>query len=937
MLVDQADRSTAGLAYAAGAFDAETMARTAGHLRTTLETVTRDPATTVGEVPLLAPHEQRQALHLWNATSVPFDRDATVHGLFEHSADTTPVVVAAEIDEATLTYGELEARANRVAWRLRELGARPGVRIGVLLDRSLEMPVALLGVLKSGAAYVPLEPDLPRERIALTLADAGAEVVVTVDAHRDLLPTGDAAPEVVALDGGASALEGVSTDRPPPLAEAGDVAYVLFTSGSTGRPKAAQIEHRGVVNLVTWIADRCALGPDDRVMLKTPYSHDISVPEFFVTFAVGGRLVIAPPDAHRDPGDLIALVDRAGVTVIHFVPTMLREFVADPAVATCTSLRHVFVGGEALTRDLAEHFSATLDATLHNVYGPTEATDYTTSWEVRPDAAAIAPIGTPIANMRTYVLDAALRPLPVGVPGELCVAGAGVGRGYLNRPELTAERFVPDPFDPDGGRLYRSGDICVRRADGTLEFVRRDDGQVKIRGHRVELGEVEATLLGHAGVAEAGVLVREDEPGLRRLVAYVVPAPGAAPTVSELRTWCADRVPEYAVPSAFVTLDGLPHTPSGKLDRRALPAPDLDRPELATAFVAPRTDADRTLCDIWASVLGLGRVGIHDDFFELGGDSILAIRIASRAKRAGLPLAVRDLFAHGTVAGLVTALAERRSGGGEDDEAGRLRSAPLSPVGWLDEARLDRLTTARPGLEDAYPLTPMQSGMLFHTLAAPGAGDYVEQIVVTVEADDARLVEEAWLATLASHAALRTSVTTEIDDRPLALVHPEIEPDVRWRDWRGAGRERRRELLEELLAADRREDFDPLRPPLWRLILARVEDRRWICVWSHHHLLLDGWSVKRLLSDLPDVAERVAGAPARRRPRRPGRGRSATSSRGSSAWTTPRRSSSGPRSSTACARAPSRRSPRRRRAAVSGARDGSWSAPASTRSRAGRG
>ena len=865
-VLDHGDRATAGFNYSSDLFDAESIARVAGHLRTVLEAAVSDPSVPVGDLPLLTAIEQRQAIHLWNQTSVPFEDEATVHELVEAAADRTPLETAVASAEETLTYSELDARANRLANRLRGEGVRPGVRVGVLLERSAAMPVALLGILKAGGAYVPLEPDLPPERIAFALADASAPVVVTHERHRALLPVaGDDAdaptpPTVIALDTDAAALAAEPGDRPASLSSAGDLAYVLFTSGSTGAPKAAQIEHRGVVNLITWIADRHALGPDDRVILKTPYSHDISVPEFFLPLVLGGRLVIAPPGTHRDPDDLVELVNREGVTVIHFVPTMLREFLATPAVETCASLRHVFAGGEALTHDLIEQFSGRLDARLHNVYGPTEATDYTTAWETGPDPAAIAPIGAPIANMRAYVCDPALRLLPAGIPGELCVGGVGVGRGYLNRPELTAEHFVDDPFEP-GGRLYRSGDICRRRPDGTLEFVRRDDGQVKIRGHRVEVGEVEAALAEHPAVGDVGVLAREDEPGLRRLVAYVAVAPEASPpSASELRGWAAARVPEFAVPAAFVTLDRLPRTASGKLDRRALPAPDVGRPDLDTAFVAPETAAERTACEIWAAVLGLDRIGLDDDFFELGGDSILAIRIASRLKAAGIAASVRSLFETSTVRELAAAAeAEPAAPTASATEA---TTAALEPIGWLDAERLAALRGAHPDIEDAHPVTPMQASMLVDTLAQPHAGVYVEQVVVTVEADDRDVVERAWLTTLERHAALRTSVTLEVDGRPAALVHEHVEPDVRAHDWRDAAPNDRDARLERLLAEDRAEDFDPRVPPLWRLLLVRVGERRWTCVWSHHHLLLDGWSVSLLLAELASVGRALAAGTA---------------------------------------------------------------------------
>ncbi len=852
-IFDHGDSLVVGFIQAAGTFDSATMARIAGHYRTVLASSLQNPHRRVGDVHVLTAAEERQIRFLWNRTAMPFPDDVTVHRLIEDAVADYPGAVAVSFRGRTLSYAEFNTAANRVAHRLRALGAGPGTRICVLLERSMEMPIALVGILKSGAAYVPIEPDLPPERIRYTIVDATAPVLVTVTGLiPDGIPDGVA---VLCLDGDAEAIEAESAENPPASARPDDIAYVLYTSGSTGTPKAAQIRHVGVVNLIRWITDEYALGADDRILLKTPYSHDISVPEFFLPLTMSGTLVIAPPDAHRDPDELVDLITRNGVTVVHFVPTMLREFVGTPAVRNCGSLRHVFVGGEALTRDLIEKFSQTIDAQLHNVYGPTEATDYSTAWEVQPDSEPIAPIGRPIANMRTYVVDSAGRLVPVGVAGELCVAGVGVGAGYLNRPDLTAERFVDNPFEDGEGRLYRTGDICMWRADGTLEFVGRDDGQVKIRGHRVELGEVEAALLKQPAIAEAGVLMREDQPDVRRLVAYLVTVDGVGlPSVSGLRAWCETLVPEYAVPSVFIALPALPRTGSGKLDRRALPAPGAERPDLASEYVPPRTPTERSLAAIWGEVLGLRDVGVRDSFFELGGDSILAIRIVAAAKRAGLSSSVRQMFALDTIEAQASLGGQRPA-----DQATTTAGPALSPLGWLDNNAMTALRSAHPDLGDAYPLTPMQQGMLFHSLRRPGSGDYVEQVLSVVDGIDPDAVQRAWVDVLIRHDALRTSVALTLGE-PLAIVHTHIEPDVVHLDWTGLDPGQCRRELEALLDRDRAKDFDVLNPPLWRLFLAREDGGRVRCLWSHHHLLLDGWSVARLLGDVSAALPGDTGA-----------------------------------------------------------------------------
>lgn len=853
LVFDHGASVTAGFNYSTEVFDASTVARIAGHFRTMLASGLDRPTQTVGELQLLTPTEDRQIRHLWNSTDTPYPADATVHGLIENAAADYPAAPAVVFGNQRLTYAELNEAANRVAHRLMALGATPGSRICVLLDRSFEMPIALLAILKVGAAYVPLEPDLPAARIAFMIADTKAPVLVTVSALAPVDIDDDVA--ILELDGHAEAIAAESADNPPPAAGPDDIAYVIYTSGSTGAPKAAQLHHTGVVNLVVWIADRYALGSDDRVLLKTPYSHDISVPEFFIPLMLNGRLVIAPPNAHRDPDELVGLITREGVTVIHFVPTMLREFLSTPAVETCTSLRHVFVAGEALTTDLIELFSETLDAQLHSAYGPTETTDYCTIWEAQPDPAPIAPVGRPMANMRLYVVDSKLRLLPARVPGELAIAGVGVGAGYLNRPELTDSRFVDNPFGP--GKLYLSGDVGMWRADGVLDFIGRQDGQVKVRGHRVELGEVEAALLRHPALSEAAVLLRQDDPGVRRLIAYVVAAedgPGASST--ELRAWCEQRVPEYAVPSVFIALPAMPRTVSGKLDRKKLPAPGKQRPDVSSEYVAPGSEAERTLAAIWRDVLALDEVGVCDSFVELGGDSILAIRIVGLAQRAGLQISVRSLFDNDTIEAQI-AFAAQRAGLSAPVTAPGDPSEPLAPIGWLDSRAFATLRRAHPDMQDAYPLTPIQQGMLFHTLMAPGSGDYVEQAMAVVPATaglEPGVIAQVWVDVLTRHDALRTSVSVELGE-PVAVVHTSVDPVVRELDWTSvddtAG------ALAELLDTDRREDFDPLSPPLWRLYVIGEPGGRVRCVFSHHHLLLDGWSLTRLIDDVDSALRAV--------------------------------------------------------------------------------
>jgi amino acid adenylation domain-containing protein len=430
-----------------------------------------------------------------------------------------------------------------------------------------------------------------------------------------------------------------------------NLAYVIYTSGSTGRPKGVLCVHGGLSNRIAWMQERYGLTDTDRVLQKTPYTFDVSVWEFVWPLAYGARMVLARAGGHRDPGHLSELISSSGVTTIHFVPSMLGAFLDGAELSACGSLRRVIASGEALTPELRRRFFDRLPGLeLHNLYGPTEASIDVTSWACAVDQEGAVPIGGPIANTRAYVLDASGEPVPEGVPGELHLAGAGLARGYLGRAELTAERFVPDPFGAQpGGRLYRTGDLARWRSDGSLEFTGRVDHQVKLRGFRIELGEIESVLLEHEGVSEAAVLARSDAGGEQRLVAYVVGTGDTAPERESLRAHLQERLPEYMIPSVWVDLERLPLTSSGKVDRKALPAPGGARPDLREAYVAPRSDEEEELAGIWAELLGLDRVGVHDNFFELGGDSIQSIQVVARAGRAGLRVTPAQVFQYPTV------------------------------------------------------------------------------------------------------------------------------------------------------------------------------------------------------------------------------------------------------------------------------------------------
>ncbi|WP_435587113.1 amino acid adenylation domain-containing protein [Micromonospora aurantiaca (nom. illeg.)] len=650
--VETVDGLWGKLVFNTDLFDRATVERMAQRWTTLLDAVVAAPDTPVSRLPLL-PAAERDLLAAWNDTTADFPRAETLHGPIEERAAATPDAVAVTIDGLSRTYAELNAQANRVAHRLRAAGVGPETLVGVCAERSVELVAGLLGVLKAGGAYLPLDPEYPADRLAFMVGDADAPVVLVQSHLRDVLP--DTGATVLELDD-ATVWSGQPESDPTPAAGPENLAYVIYTSGSTGRPKGVPNTHRGIVNRLDWMQKTYGLGADDAVLQKTPASFDVSVWEFFWPLRTGARLVLAEPGGHKDSGYLRDLLVSERITTAHFVPSMLTVFLAEDGVEAATALRRVICSGEELPLASAADFTARLPwCGLHNLYGPTEAAIDVTAWACEPDRLAevtSVPIGAPIANLRLHVLDPSGAQCPVGVAGELHIGGVGLARGYHRRPALTAEKFVPDPFSVEpGARLYRTGDLArwVVGPDGAgvIEFLGRIDHQVKLRGLRIELGEIESALREQPGVTEATVIVREDSPGDKRLTAYLV---GEAEHAA-LKAALKDTLPEYMVPAAFVTLDALPLTPNGKLDRKALPAPVVTR-EASVALVEPRDDTERALAAIWSEVLGVDTLGIDDDFFDLGGHSMLATQVVAKIRKAelgGRAVGVMDLFQQRTI------------------------------------------------------------------------------------------------------------------------------------------------------------------------------------------------------------------------------------------------------------------------------------------------
>ncbi|WP_276575231.1 non-ribosomal peptide synthetase, partial [Pseudomonas mosselii] len=720
-------------------------------------------------VPVLPDDERGHLLQACNATAQAGDVEQPVQALFEQQVARDPEAVAVQSEEGQLSYRQLNAEANRLAHHLIALGVQPDDRVAICVERGLSLVVGLLAILKAGGAYVPLDPDYPADRIGHMLADSQPRVLLVQRGTRTLV--GEAALPQVDLDQPSWAGQPDSDPRVPGLNGA-HLAYVIYTSGSTGLPKGVMVEHRNLANLVHWSARRFPAG--GAVLHKTPVSFDASVWELFWPLCSGLRLVLAKPDGQRDPQYLAGLIRQQQVGVVQFVPALLQQFLDQDDSAACASLTDIVCGGGELTEALARQVRQRLpQVRLHNVYGPTETTVDCSVWTLEPGQPipfGALPIGHPIDNTCLYVLDAHDQPVPWGVAGQLHIGGAGVARGYLGLPEQQAERFIASPF-VEGERLYRSGDLVRQAADGSLTFLGRTDHQIKLRGLRIEPGEIEACLNRLAGVREALVLVQRHPHGGDRLVAY---HRGEPQSTDALRQALLARLPEYMVPALFIHLDSWPLTPNGKLDRKALPLPDLQ----ARQYEAPQGETEVLLAEIWSQLLGVERVGRHDNFFELGGHSLLAVTLTARLRQAGLQVDVRTLFGQPSVAALAATLGQ---GGAVTVPANRFPAGctqitpDMLPLVSLDPAAIERIAAAVPGgaanVQDIYPLAPLQEGILYLHLSAVGADPYALRARLRFDSP-ARLqaFAQALEQVIARHDILRTAVLWDGLAQPVQVV-----------------------------------------------------------------------------------------------------------------------------------------------------------------------
>lgn len=830
--------------YNTDLFEEKTIQNLTNHFKTLLTAIVNNPDTPIQTLLLLTKAEKQQILIEWNNTKKDYPTEQCLQQLFEQKVQKTPNAIAVVYEHQQLTYRQLNECSNQLAHYLRELGIKPDVLVGICVERSVEMVIGLLGILKAGGAYVPIDPDYPSERIAFMLEDANVPILLTQNRLVSQLPIKDT--QVICLD--EEKFDNYPQSRPLTEVQSNNLAYVIYTSGSTGKPKGAMNCHQGIVNRLLWMQETYQLDDRDRILQKTPFSFDVSVWEFFWPLITGARLIIAEPEGHRDSAYLVKLIHEQEITTLHFVPSMLQIFIQEPDISRCSSLKRVICSGEALPYDLQQRFFDKLDCELHNLYGPTEAAIDVTYWQCEPNhPLKKVPIGRPVANTQIYILDPYLKPVPIGVAGELHIGGIQVGKGYLNRSELTQEKFIVDPFeDKPQSKLYKTGDLARFLSDGTIEYLGRIDHQVKIRGFRIELGEIEAALTEHEQVKEAIVLAKEDKLKNQSLVAYVVPI---CPQIGEkiknqlysqlvpqLRSFLGQNLPEYMVPNVIMLLESFPLTPNGKVNRRALPIPDNSLLVESKNLVEPVTPTEEILLTIWREILNL-ELGVTDNFFDLGGHSLLGVQMIARIRDIfGADLPLRKLFEKSTVRELSKYIDNIR----ETSEVGekrqivkcdRSKNLPLS----LDQERL-------------WFLEQLTQGILSHNL--PYALELKGEL-------NPEIMEQCFREILQRHETLRTSFQVW-EGLPVQVIAPELNfvlPVIELQDLSELEKETE---IKRLSNQEAQKSFDLSKPPLMRAKLLKVRKKHHILLLTLHHIIADNLSFGIFINELSEIYQTLS-------------------------------------------------------------------------------
>ncbi|MHC2831689.1 amino acid adenylation domain-containing protein [Bacillus sp. F9_6S_D1_P_5] len=807
-----------------------------------LENILKEPKQKIKEISILPNEEKEKVLVEFNETKANYSSNFTIHQLFEKQAERTPEAVAVVYEDQKLTYQELNEKANQLAHYLQKRGIGPDSLVGLCVERSPEMIVGLFGILKAGGAYVPLDPTYPQKRLRYIVEDAGIQVLVTKET---LLGLFSEEIEVICLDQDQEKISLENSTSPDSKVTAENLAYVIYTSGSTGNPKGVMIEHHSVINRLEWMQEKYPISKIDTILQKTPFSFDVSVWELLWWSFVGARVCLLPPGGEKDPRLIVDYIERYSVNIMHFVPSMLSAFLNYMERLTgkknLSSLRHVFTSGEALNTDQVRRFKSVFfnsqGTNLNNLYGPTEATVDVTYFDCDLEQElTLIPIGKPINNTQLYVLDQSLEIVPIGVIGELYIGGVGLARGYLNRPELTSERFISHPFK-EGERLYRTGDLVKYLPDGNLEYIGRIDSQVKIRGFRIELGEIEAALLEHSSVKEAVVLAREDNPGDKRLVAYVV----GNGSRNEWREHLKGRLPSYMIPAHFIEMEVMPLTPNGKIDRKILPAP---KEQLVKENVlSPRTPVEELVASIWSEVLGMEHIGIQDSFFELGGHSLLATQVAFRLQDAfQIELSVRELFEYSTVETLVERIVQLRQRGPKRD---------LPP--------LKRVERGKP-----LPLSYAQQRLWFIDQLEGASALYNIPAVWRLKGRwEPEALEKGWNQLIERHESLRTNFFQGVDGQPMQQICLYVPQSMKRVDLTKLSSVEKEKEMNHLIQREVETPFDLKHGPLIRAQIFQVEKEEWILLCTMHHIISDGWSMEIFLEEWLALYEEVVdGKPA---------------------------------------------------------------------------
>jgi amino acid adenylation domain-containing protein len=836
------------LEYNSDLFDRRTIELLLLHFQTLLENAVADPEDKLSDISLLRPEEEHQLLVEWNRTRGDYRHQRCIHELFEEQVERTPDAVALMHGERHLTYRELNRQANRLARHLRRRGIAVEDVIGLYLERSVEMMVGILGALKSGAAYVALDPLYPAGRLSFMLADAGVSLVLTREGLDEELPPHGA--EVVCLDAIGETLAAEPSGNAPRRAMSDNTAYVVYTSGSTGQPKGVAVQHDSVVNYIEGANVSYRMGPSDRMLQFASFGFDVSAEETFIALTRGAALVLRTEEMLASASTFLGQLREWQVTAMELPTAYWHQITGEETKeewGAARQLRMMIIGGERVWPERVGWWQEATGGRLQlfNACGPTEITIGATLFEVPVDGGVAlrneVPIGYPMPNYESYVLDGKLRPTPVGVAGEMYVGGVGVARGYLNRSGLTAEKFIPHPFSAaEGARLYRTGDMVRNLPDGNIEFLGRVDNQVKVRGFRIELGEIETVLVQHEAVHEAVVIVSDESEAGKRLVAYVVGEGGQELRTAALRSYLKERVPEYMVPAAFVVLDSLPLTTNGKVDRRALPALDQSRPDMEVTYIPPRTVTEELLAEIWSKTLGVELVGIHDNFFNLGGDSIRSLRIVALAKERGLNLSLQQLFQHQTIAELTQEISALE---GQPGLVSRTR--PFSLISDADRRMLPD------DVEDAYPVTMLQAGMLFDSEYGREAALYHNTTSLHLRASfDLQALKMSIEQLLKGHAALRTSFDLATYSEPLQLVHQTVQLPLQVEDLRGIPEAEQERIIGEWEENEKQRPIDWTQPPLLRFHVHLRTEETFQFSFAEHHAILDGWSLAAMLTEL---------------------------------------------------------------------------------------